>query len=59
MAVNNVFPQFTECSPAEVPQCVQDDVKRVARMNGVSFDKNVKTNAEVIIIGIIVPTIAG
>lgn len=38
MVVNNVFPQFTECSPAEVPQCVQDDVKRVARMNGVSFD---------------------
>ena len=32
------FPQFTPCTLAEVPQCVQDDVKRVARMNGVSFD---------------------
>ena len=38
MAVSNEYPQFTECTLSEVPQCVQDDVKRVARMDGVSFD---------------------
>ena len=39
MEVSKDFPQFTPCTLAEVPLCVQDDVKRVARMNGVSFDK--------------------
>ena len=38
MEVSKDFPQFTPCTLAEVPLCVQDDVKRVARMNGVSFD---------------------
>jgi len=38
MEVSTDFPQFTPCTLAEVPLCVQDDVKRVARMNGVSFD---------------------
>lgn len=38
MAVSNDYPQFTECTMREVPQCVQKDVKRVARMHGVSFD---------------------
>lgn len=38
MAVNNDFPQFTQCALSQVPTRVQNDVKRVARMNGVSFD---------------------
>ena len=38
MEVNNDYSQFTPCTLAEVPLCVQDDVKRVARMDGVSFD---------------------
>lgn len=38
MAVSNEYPQFTECTLSEVPQCVQEDVRRVARMNGASFD---------------------
>lgn len=38
MEVNNDYPQFTECTLSEVPLCVQEDVKRVARMVGVSFD---------------------
>ena len=38
MEVSNEYPQFTECTLSEVPQCVQDDIKRVARMDGVSFD---------------------
>lgn len=38
MAVSNDYPQFTECTLSEVPLCVQEDVKRVARMDGVSFD---------------------
>lgn len=38
MAVNNDFPQFTQCALTEVPPCVQKDVKRVAMMGGVSFD---------------------
>lgn len=38
MEESNEYPQFTECTLSEVPQCVQDDVKRVARMDGVSFD---------------------
>lgn len=38
MAVSNEYPQFTECTLSEVPQCVQDDVKRVTKMDGVSFD---------------------
>ena len=38
MEVSKDSPQFTPCTLAEVPLCVQDDVKRVARMNGVSFD---------------------
>ena len=38
MAVNNDYPQFTECTLSEVPRGVQEDVKRVTRMDGVSFD---------------------
>ena len=38
MAGSNDFPQFTKCSLEQVPQCVQNDLKRVAKMNGVSFD---------------------
>lgn len=38
MEVSNDYSQFTPCTLAEVPLCVQDDVKRVARMDGVSFD---------------------
>lgn len=38
MAVRNDYPQFTTCALTEVPPCVQDDVKRAARMDGVSFD---------------------
>ena len=38
MGVNNDYPQFTECTLSEVPRCVQEDVKRVARIDGVSFD---------------------
>ena len=38
MEVSNEYPQFTECTLSEVPLCVQEDVKRVARMDGVSFD---------------------
>ena len=38
MEVSNDYPQFTECTLSEVPLCVQEDVKRVARMVGVSFD---------------------
>ena len=39
MEVSNEYPQFTECPLSEVPLCVQEDVNRVARMDGVSFDK--------------------
>lgn len=38
MEVSNEYPQFTECILSEVPLCVQEDVKRVSRMVGVSFD---------------------
>lgn len=38
MAVSNDYPPFTECTLSDVPLCVQEDVKRVARMDGVSFD---------------------
>ena len=38
MEESNDYPQFTLCTQAEVPLCVLDDVKRVARMSGVSFD---------------------
>lgn len=38
MEVSKDYPQFTPCTLDQVPPCVQDDVKRVARMNGVSFD---------------------
>lgn len=38
MEVSNDYPQFTPCTLSQVPLCVQDDVKRVAKMNGVSFD---------------------
>lgn len=40
MDVSNDFPQFTPCTLDQVPPWVQDDVKRVAMMNGVSFDNN-------------------
>ena len=38
MAASDDYPQFTECTLSEVPLCVQESVKRVARMDGVSFD---------------------
>lgn len=38
MAVSNDFPQFTSCALLKVPSRVQSDVKRVAMMDGVSFD---------------------
>ena len=38
MEVSKDYPKFTPCTLAQVPLCVQEDVKRVARMNGVSFD---------------------
>ena len=38
MEVSKDYPQFTPCTLAQVPSCVQDDVKRVAMMDGVSFD---------------------
>lgn len=38
MAVSNDFPQFMPCALSQVPPCVQHDVKRVAIMDGVSFD---------------------
>lgn len=38
MAVSNDYPPFTKCTLSDVPLCVQEDVKRVARMDGVSFD---------------------
>lgn len=38
MEVNNDFSQFTPCALSQVPTRVQNDVKRVAMMDGVSFD---------------------
>lgn len=38
MAISNDFPQFTQCALSQVPTRVQSDVKRVAMMDGVSFD---------------------
>ena len=38
MAVSKDYPQFIECTLSDVPLCVQEDVKRIARMDGVSFD---------------------
>ena len=38
MEVNNDFPQFTQCALSQVPTRVQNDVRRVAMMDGVSFD---------------------
>lgn len=38
MEVNNDFPQFTQCALSQVPARVQNDVRRVAMMDGVSFD---------------------
>ena len=38
MEVNNDFPQFTQCELLQVPSRVQNDVRRVAMMDGVSFD---------------------
>ena len=38
MAVNSDFPQFTQCALTQVPPCIINDVKRVVRMDGVSFD---------------------
>ena len=38
MAVSNDFPQFTPCAQSQIPPRVQYDVKRVAMMDGVSFD---------------------
>lgn len=38
MAVSNDYPQFKQCTQAEVPPCVFNDIKRVANMDGVSFD---------------------
>lgn len=39
MAVSNDFPQFTPCALSQVPLRVQDNVERVAMMDGVSFDE--------------------
>ena len=38
MAASNDFPKFTPCELSQVPTRVLEDVKRVARMDGVSFD---------------------
>ena len=38
MEINNDFPQFTPCALSQVPTRVQNDVRRVAMMDGVSFD---------------------
>ena len=39
MAVSNYYPQqFKQCALSQVPPRVQYDVKRVAMMDGVSFD---------------------
>lgn len=38
MEVSKDYPLFIPCTQAQVPLCVQNDVKRVARMDGVSFD---------------------
>lgn len=38
MAVSNYYPQFKPCALSQVPPRVQYDVKRVAMMDGVSFD---------------------
>lgn len=38
MAKNNDFIQFVNCTQAEVPPCVLNDVKRIASMPGVYFD---------------------
>lgn len=38
MEVNNDFSQFTPCALSQVPTRVQNDVRRVAMMDGVSFD---------------------
>lgn len=38
MAESNDFPQFTKCTPTEVPPVVLNDVERVVHIGGVSFD---------------------
>lgn len=38
MAASNDFPHFTPCGLSHVPTRVQNDVKRIAMMDGVSFD---------------------